>query len=154
MYVINTQPDIDLLAYLDITIDRYVSFIKSLSLENVYICELSLNHMSDEIIKIVNYKERVERVINISKNINEDFIPTQLTTVIPLKIRDEYVLHFNRRLKSFCAKNDYTLLEINKYFTDGIPAAYIRPNRIDHHLVDDITGETYLRGINISKQIV
>lgn len=147
-YMLNTKPDIDFISYLDSIITNYTNFIKELSINNVYICELTISHLSDkDLLKINNNV----RTTNINSHLSEKFNLIQYDVVFPYTIRNEYVFYFNNKLKEFCDINNYTLLKINNNFlTNGnyeIPNNYLYKNILDHHLVENVLGESYLKQI-------
>lgn len=149
-HILNTNPDTDFKQYLDAIIYNYINFIKGLCLENVYICELAINHLSDTNLLLANNMTGNHH--NTNKNLDDKYTPMKYTKVLPLDVRNEYILYFNKQVEQLCNANGYTLLNINNTFlTDTgeyrIPDKYLHKDNTDHHLVEGLAGESYLKNI-------
>lgn len=155
-HVLNTKPDTDFKGYLDTIANNYIAFIKSLCIENVYICELTINHLSDSTLLTINNNQ--QHHINLNKNLDLKYTSVKYTTVLPYKIRNTYVEHFNSLLEKACIENSYTFLKVNNLFkTESgeykIPSEYLRSDPIDHHLVDAVLGKSYLKNLVHSSEL-
>ena len=135
-------------------VNSYIEFIKiNTSLKNVFICELPITHINDEyMLKILHIEAHL---ININSRLPSDSqnIYSKFTKVIPYNERLNYYRIFNEELVKKCKINNFTLLEINKYFINKngnfeIPLKYINTDNLDHHLNDNIY-ELYLESLEL-----
>jgi len=154
-YIYNTRRNLDFKKYIDNIVYNYIDYIKGLCLENVFLCEIAISHVTDEnLIKINNSFTTYQFYIHIDGANN----PINYTTCLPYNVRNEYILYFNEILRKYCKDNNYTLLEVNKYFlTDTgeykIPEKYISKNELDHHLVYEELGKLYIKNISSENNI-
>lgn len=150
-YILHTRPQTNFKKYIDNILYNYINFIKELCVENVYICELAISHLTDEnLVKINNSFSPYQFYIHIDGANN----PITYHTCLPYNVRNEHILYFNEKLKEYCKENNYKLLEVNKYFLSdsgeyNIPIKYINENETDHHLKYDQLGELYIKSIEI-----
>ena len=149
-HLYNTRPDIEFLEYIQNIVKNYIEFIKSLSITNVFICEIPISHMSDaNLFKRINAKQEH---YNINTHLDDKYQEVKYTKVIPYNIRLKHLLYFNEELKIQCESNYYKILEINKYFmtTAGgyyIPSKYINDDPQDHHLKN--IGDLFIKSLLI-----
>lgn len=149
-HIINTRPTVNLNEYLDKILINYQCFIKELNINNVYICELPISHLSDENLLGTNNCSWHFDVAN--NHLEKKIIPAKYSSIIPFKERNEYVFYFNKKMMEFCIENGYTFLEINKFFIHNdnnynIPNEYLNENPGDHHLAELPVGTLFINQI-------
>tara|TARA_B100000767_G_scaffold95414_1_gene91801 strand:- start:19523 stop:20185 length:663 start_codon:yes stop_codon:yes gene_type:complete len=130
--------------YIIKSVNHYINFIKNnIKHLNVFICEAPISHITDEnLIKILKVYENQR---------DNSWIESKITKVIPYEIRNKHILLFNKELEKLSDINGFKLLKINKYFKNSagdfkIPSKYIRKNKLDHHLKNNIV-ELYLKSL-------
>lgn len=123
---------------------EYINYIKKNTNHlNILICELPISQITDSnLIKLLNFSGKERKHGGFKSKIN---------TVLSHKNRNKYILLFNESLEKLCKINGFEMLRINKYFkiSEGnfkIPAKYIRKDKLDHHLKDNIV-ELYLKSL-------
>jgi len=153
-YKYNRNSDINLHDYTIDVANLYINFIKSCTKnKHVYVCELPVSHMSDEnLLKRINDEPSM---VNINNYLFREskFDIMNIDTVINCKDRLRYLLLFNNELIRLCKENNFTFLEINKYFLNNeghydIPSKYINQNDVlDHHLNHNVS-ELFVKSYN------
>ena len=143
----NSKPNTDFHLYIEELVTKYIEFIQSLNLTNVYLCELPLSHLSDKDLLTINNLPNPHH--NLQKHIDAGYTVKRYSKVLPLIRRQELILHFNGLLRYNAALNNFRVLEINKYFTPAmaVPNLYILPT-LNHHLNERV-GELYLRSLTL-----
>ena len=155
-YKYNTTQFINFKEYILDVANLYIEFVKLNTLnKKVYICELPITHIDDtSMLRIINIEGHLSN-INSHVSENDKSIYSKFSKVIPYNERVLLYELFNTELKNKCKSNNFTFLEINKYFknTDDkfeIPIKYINNlNRDDHHLLDNIV-ELFLKSLQIN----
>jgi len=142
-HIYNAKPDTNFNLYIEGIIEKYIEFIISLNLTNVYLCELPLSHLSDTDLLTINNVPNHHH--NINKQIDAGYTAKRYNKVISLERRQELILHFNGLLRYNAALNNFRVLEINKHFSPStaVPKKYLLPT-LNHHLAESIS-ELYLR---------
>lgn len=149
-YNIENYTDTELREYISKTVNFYVSFLKECIVDkNVYVCELTIPHNTDDEIKRIT--QNAQHFNNINNHLTKEDKYTKLTTIdykpIEYKKRLEYYELFNTLLKENCEKYNFHFVEINKYFVDNcIPDKYISKKQLDHHL-DKSISELYIESL-------
>ena len=149
--MINKHDDFDIVDYVNKTVIVYINFIKTLNITNIHVCELPVGHLSDDdLLYVLNSEFNHNCIVS---HLKEKYEKLKVyVKVLPLDERNAYLILFNKMLKELCIINDYTFLEINKYFTvesDGkiiVPTKYLNKDIHNHHL-DDSIYELYLKGV-------
>lgn len=152
-YKYNTTQNINLNEYVLAIANSYIEFVKlNITNHKVFICEIPITHIDDiSMLSIINIQEHMH---NINSHLLEKYssVYNNFSKIIPYNERVSLYELFNNELKNKCKTNNFTFLEINKYFrkTDGkfeIPIKYINKlNKLDHHLSNDIV-ELYLKSL-------
>jgi hypothetical protein len=149
-HMINKHDDLDIKDYLNKTATGYIDFIKALNITNIHVCELPIGHLSDDdLLQVLNSEFNHNCIVS---HLKEKFEKLKVyVKVLPLDERNAHLIYFNNILKMFCIINNYTFLEINKYFTvesGGIivPEKYLNTDVHNHHL-DDSIHELYMKGV-------
>ena len=148
-HIYNKDIFVNLIEYLDNIVENYITFIKNLNIQSVYICEIPIPHLNDvTLLKVI--QSPVEHH-NLNKHLEEKYKPIRYNKVIPLTKRYNLTLYFNKQLHLHCVKNNYNLLEVNKYFKSGeaykISADFLKLDKMDHHL-DDSVHKLYIESLN------
>lgn len=143
-YKYNIIDQFDCKKYIKKIVHQYINFLKKNTENfNVLICEVPISHVKDEnLIKILKLHEK--------KRNNFD-LQSKFMKVIPQEVRNKNILLLNNQLEKLCDNNGFKLLKINKYFRNSegnykIPLKYIRKDKLDHHLKDNIV-ELYLKSL-------
>lgn len=149
-HMINKHDNFDIDDYINKTAIGYINFIKALNIPNVYICELPIGHLSD--IDLLNVLNDDFNHNCVASHLKEKYDKLKVyVKVLPLDERNLQLMNFNKKLKELCVINNYTFLEINKYFTLDtgiikIPEKYLNSDIHNHHL-DDSIYELYMKGV-------
>jgi len=150
-HMINKHDDFDIDDYINTTVSGYINYIKTLNIRNVYICELPVGHLPDaDLLYVLNSDFNHNCVVSHLKDKYEKL--KVYVKVLPLDERNSHLIHFNKILKELCIINNYTFLEINKYFTNDtngkiiVPKKYLNTDIHNHHL-DDSISELYMKGV-------
>jgi hypothetical protein len=151
-YKYNTSEIIDYTEYVLSIVNSYIEFIKlNMVNKNVYVCELPITHIDDK--SILNIIRVESHLNNINRNLDETDISlySKFSKIIPYNQRILLYNSFNQELKNKCKSNNFSFLEINKYFIDEngnykIPVKYINNNKLDHHLLHNIV-ELFLKSL-------
>jgi len=149
-HMYNKYDNFDIEGYIQKTVVGYIEYIKSLNIENVYICELPFGHLQDDDLLNLLNSEFNHNATAMHLNEKYEKLP-KYEKILSLDERNRYLLEFNSILKTLCSENGFTILEINKYFmidSNGkitIPSNYIH-NIKDHHL-DNSISELFMKGI-------
>ena len=151
-HMVNKHDEFDVADYINKTVTGYINFIKTLNTINVYICELPVGHLSDaDLLYVLNSDFNHNCV---ASHLKEKYEKLKVyIKVLPLDERNKHLMYFNKILKELCIINNYTFLEINKYFTLDtggkiiVPKKYLHEDIHNHHLADSIA-EIYMKGIS------
>jgi FkbM family methyltransferase len=153
-YKYNKNSDFNFHDYTIDVVNLYINFIKGCTKnKNVYVCELPVSHMEDEnLLKRINDEPSMVNINNyLFKESKFDILNVE--KVINREDRLRYLLLFNQELSRLCKENNFTFLEINKYFlnVDGnyeIPSKYINQESVlDHHLTHNVS-ELFVKNYN------
>ena len=120
------------------------------------IYELPITHMDDPtMLSTLNIEGHLSN-INMHLSENDSHVYHNFSRVIPYSERVLLYDLFNSELKDKCKINNFTFVEINKYFRNAygnfeIPMKYINTYDItDHHLLENVV-ELFLESLQINK---
>lgn len=155
-YKYNTTQIVNVKEYVLSIANSYIEVVKLNTLnKNVFICELPITHNDDESLLNAINEESHLNYVNSYLSENDCFEYRHFSKVLPYDERIVLYELFNTELKNKCEANNFTFLEINKYFINDngqfeIPVKYINlGNKNDHHLLPNI-GDLFLKSLQIN----